>query len=75
MKRIRRKTTKGKIKFVQRRERPSPVLCANCKKPLHGVPRVLVKLAKSEKGPSRPFGGNLCSGCTRQVLRARAIGV
>ncbi|MBI2545346.1 MAG: 50S ribosomal protein L34e [Candidatus Aenigmarchaeota archaeon] len=75
MKTVRRKTIKGKIKFVHRKERNSPALCANCKKQLHGVPRASVKLSKSEKIPNRPFGGNLCSNCSRQVLRERARGI
>jgi len=46
--------------------------CAICKKQLHGVPRKkLRKLSKSEKKPSRIFGGYLCSSCSREKLKER----
>jgi|GEM_PF-5262135 len=46
--------------------------CAICKKPLQGVSRKnLRKLSISEKRPSRMFGGNLCSSCTREKLKER----
>jgi large subunit ribosomal protein L34e len=51
-------------------------MCAVCKKPLHGVPRVreieMKKLTKTERRPERPFGGNLCSSCMREIMRNRA---
>ena len=51
--------------------------CAICGKPLHGVPRLrtseLRKLAKSKRRPERPFGGNLCSECMRNLMRKRLV--
>ena len=49
--------------------------CARCKKPLSGVPRLrpteLKKLPKTKKRPERPFGGNLCPSCMREVMREK----
>lgn len=51
--------------------------CAVCKKLLHGVPIArdsgIAKLSKSEKRPDRPFGGNLCSACSRREIKRRLI--
>jgi large subunit ribosomal protein L34e len=50
--------------------------CANCKKPLHGMPGLsqneIRKLAKTERRPSRAYGGYLCSNCTKELFRERA---
>jgi large subunit ribosomal protein L34e len=54
--------------------------CAVCHGVLHGTPRGNVvqirRMKKSERRPSRPFGGQLCTKCTRNVmsLRAQLIG-
>ena len=54
-------------------KKPKVAKCAICKKPLHGVPRInpveMRKLAKSSRRPRRPYGGNLCSSCMRDLLR------
>jgi len=51
-------------------------LCAICNGILHGKPRgrpvEIQKLSKTERGPVRPFGGMLCSGCTRKIMVIRA---
>ena len=45
-------------------------------KQLHSVPRgrpyQIRKLSKSKKRPNRPYGGNLCSECARQVFKQEA---
>ena len=57
------------------RRRPSQAVCAECKKPLHGVPRErphgLKSIPLSGKRPTRPFGGNLCALCSREKMKAR----
>ncbi|MBI1979058.1 MAG: 50S ribosomal protein L34e [Candidatus Aenigmarchaeota archaeon] len=77
--RVKRRTPSGKILFHQRRERPSHAKCANCKSQLHGISRKIPsefkKLSASEKGPERPYGGYLCSSCTRELFREKARGV
>lgn len=46
--------------------------CAGCGTVLSGVPRAsdasLRNMSKSKKRPERPFGGVLCSGCSRRVI-------
>jgi large subunit ribosomal protein L34e len=61
------------------RKLPNAARCGNCGKTLHGVPRLrpadLKKLAKTEKRPERPYGGHLCSACSRKVFREKAVGL
>jgi len=51
-------------------------ICAICKEVLHGKPRVrpaeMKHICKSERKPERPFGGMLCSPCSRAVISMRA---
>lgn len=48
--------------------------CANCGKVLPGVATgskaKLMKLAKTERRPERPYAGQLCSACTRAKIKA-----
>ncbi len=71
--RVKRRTPSGKNILRQRRERTGLAECANCKSPLHGIPRRITsefkKLSSSERKPERPYGGNLCSDCTREIFR------
>ena len=69
--------TPGSKNTVHFRERkPSKTICGNCKKPLAGVPRErpakMANMPKSAKRPERPYGGNLCSACTRKLLQQKA---
>ncbi len=79
MKKVKVRAPSGKVKIHGRREKPSVAKCANCKRQLHGIPKSTQnerrKLAKSERTPSRIYGGYLCSGCTRELLREKARGV
>jgi len=54
-------------------KKPNAARCSFCKKRLHGVPRVntseMRKFPKSSRRPERPYGGTLCSECTRLLLR------
>ena len=57
------------------RRRPSEAVCANCKRPLHGVPRerriALSSLSRRKRRPERPYGGNLCPACARKKIKSR----
>ena len=69
--------TPGARTVLHYRKRLPPVMkCANCKKNLKGVPRGLPSkirnMSKSSRTPERPFGGNLCSACTRALLKEKA---
>ena len=72
------KTPAGAERVHYTKRRHSPTICANCKKPLHGVPRKrdidIARLAKSQKRPERPYGGNLCSACMREKIKSAIRG-
>ncbi len=73
------KTPGGKTTLQHRNRKPSAAVCGNCGATLKGVPREipseLKKLPKTSRRPERPYGGVLCSRCTRQLIKeqARAI--
>ncbi|RMF89678.1 MAG: 50S ribosomal protein L34e [Methanobacteriota archaeon] len=71
-----RKTTPGGRRVVHYRKKPSAYArCAGCRRTLLGVPRKDVKkLTRSQRTPSRPYGGNLCSRCMRRVLKEKIRG-
>jgi large subunit ribosomal protein L34e len=79
LRRLHRKTPGGvtRIKYVKRIP-PQPG-CRVCGDVLKGVPRARARqlhgMSKTEKRPSRPFGGQLCSRCMRleMIKRARMI--
>ncbi len=59
------------------KRKPNAAVCARCKKPLHGVPIIQSsrkkKIAKSERRPTRPYGGNLCSRCSRIAIKEKRL--
>ncbi|HLD33583.1 MAG TPA: 50S ribosomal protein L34e [Candidatus Nanoarchaeia archaeon] len=76
LKRISVKTPGGKTVVHFRKPKPGKAHCASCKRVLEGVPRVraaeMMKLAKTERRPERPYAGMLCSTCMRRTMVARA---
>lgn len=74
LRRIHVKTPKS-TKLVYAKRKPKKPHCANCGKVLPGVasaaPYKVRKLSKTQKRPERPFGGVLCSACTRLELRKK----
>jgi large subunit ribosomal protein L34e len=64
------KTTPGGVSVTQYIQRnPAKAKCANCGKALHGIPRSKSnELTKSQRKPQRPFGGTLCSPCSRTAI-------
>jgi large subunit ribosomal protein L34e len=70
------RTTTGKIVFREKRKKAGIAKCALCKRPLHGVPNLMRgeirKWRKTEKRPERPYGGYLCSACSRELFREEA---
>lgn len=79
MLKVKRKLPSGRTVIRFKRKKPKITKCANCGKPLHGIPRLqpveLRKLAKTKKRPERPYGGYYCSSCSRELFRERARGV
>jgi len=65
-------TPGGKNVLRHTLRKPAKAKCANCGKVLHGVargrPAALKKLTKSQKAPSRPNAGKLCSSCSRTEI-------
>jgi large subunit ribosomal protein L34e len=66
----------GKLAVKKKWRRAVPARCAVCGKQLHGVPRLraaeMRKLPKSKRRPERPYGGYLCSECSRELFREKA---
>ena len=76
LRKINVKVPGGQTKLHYRQRKPSKAVCGTCKKALSGVPRELpskmANMPKSMKKPERPYGGNLCSACTREVMKQKA---
>ena len=76
MKRIKVRIPSGKIVVRSRRRGIGINRCANCQRGLHGMPRMhaveIGKLAKTEKRPSRAYGGYFCGSCTKELFREKA---
>lgn len=73
MKKVKKRSPSGRVSVHVKREKPSIAKCANCKSLLHGIPRLnpseIKKLSKSKRRPERPYGGYLCSNCSREIFR------
>ena len=73
LRKIRKKLPGGASIIHYIKKRPKRAVCAKCKKPLHGVASGLASkvkcLAKSKKRPTRPYGGKLCSRCTKALMK------
>lgn len=72
MNRVVRKTPGGRLRTEYRRKVYGKHTCAICGAVLQGTPRggpaAMKKLTHSQRRPTRPFGGQLCSPCTRKVV-------
>ncbi len=72
-------TPGGKNVLRHTLRKPAKAHCAVCKKVLPGVargrPAAIKKLTKSERVPSRPYAGKLCSACSRDeiIKKARVV--
>ena len=75
-KRIKKSIPGGNNVIHYKRKGVSKAHCASCGTTLSGVasakPAELKKLSKTQKRPERPFGGVLCSKCTRATIRVKA---
>jgi len=74
--RVKVKTPGGETKVQYKRRKPSKAKCSECGKPLSGTARELPgkmkKLPKTKKRPTRPYGGKLCTQCTRRKMLEKA---
>lgn len=70
------KTPGGKTVVHFKRKKPNKAKCSQCNRLLLGVPRELPSkmrnLPKTKKRPERPYGGVLCSLCTRELFKRKA---
>ncbi len=68
------KTPGGHKKKHLRVRKNSPLVCAECRNKLHGIPRLIPSkfknLAKTKKKASRPYS-NLCGSCMRKKLLSK----
>lgn len=70
-KRVSKRATSGRVVTHRVAARPSKMSCAICHSRLQAS-SAAPNLAKSERRPSRLFGGTLCAGCTKRVLQLAA---
>jgi large subunit ribosomal protein L34e len=72
--RSRRSPGGRKIK-IAKEEKPAAAKCAVCGAKLQAVPRrsntQMSRLARTLKRPQRPFGGILCSNCSRSMYKEK----
>jgi len=71
------KTTPGGRKVIHYvKRKPQIAHCSSCGKGLFGVPRErpykMQNMPKSYKRPQRPFGGILCTRCSRAKIISEA---
>jgi len=76
LRRLQIKAPGGITRTHYRKRNPSLAKCEICRVLLKGVPRgrslKMRKLPKTKKRPQRPYGGNLCSKCTRLLIIEKA---
>jgi len=72
LKRIFVRTPGSKTVVHYRKRQPGKAICGECHKVLPGTargnPSDLGKLSKTQKRPERPFGGVLCTSCSRKKI-------
>lgn len=70
------KTPGGRTAIQYRKRKPSKAVCGACGVDLKGVPRErpykMQNMPKTAKRPERPFGGVLCSKCSRKFSIEKA---
>jgi large subunit ribosomal protein L34e len=66
------KTISGNYVYRKVTKKPNYAKCGTCDLKLPGTPRgtrtEIRKMSKSQRSPSRPFGGQFCSPCTRRKM-------
>jgi large subunit ribosomal protein L34e len=76
LRRVFRKTPGNRVVLHYKKRKPQKAKCGSCGAILNGMarelPSRLKNLSKSQKKPSRVFGGNLCSKCSRKIIIEKA---
>lgn len=74
--RIKVTTPGGVNKTTYKPRKPTKAICGSCGGVLPGVareiPSVMRNIPKSSRRPERPYGGVLCSKCSRKELKMKA---
>ncbi len=72
LRRIQVRTPGNRLVTHYEKRKPSIAKCGNCHKELIGIPRErpsdFRNLPYSQKTVARPYGGNLCSNCSREKI-------
>ena len=76
LRRVQKKTPGSVTRKYYIKRKPNQAKCGNCGVALPGTPRAtaaqMKNMSKTKKTPKRPFGGNLCTKCTRVEIIKRA---
>jgi large subunit ribosomal protein L34e len=76
LRRVQVNTPGNKLVVHYEQRQPQAASCSKCGVKLKGVPRLrknqLKKIGKTEKRPSRAYGGVLCSKCSRELIKQKA---
>ena len=76
LRRVKRKLPGSKTAMHYKLKKPSAHKCGVCGNVLKGTvrerPGKLKNVPKNQRRPDRPYGGVLCSKCSRSVIRAQA---
>ncbi|MDO5850980.1 MAG: 50S ribosomal protein L34e [Methanobacteriaceae archaeon] len=76
LKAVSKKVPGGRNVTHYKKKKPSKHVCANCGRTLDAVPRgrpyEIRKLSKNSRKPNRPYGGNLCTNCTKKLFKNEA---
>ena len=76
LRRMQVKLPGGRTVLHYKKRKPANAQCGNCGSFLKGVPRErslkMSNMPKTKKRPERPYGGNLCSRCTRELIIQKA---
>ena len=72
---IKKKLPGGKTVTHYKKKKPGKAKCSECGAVLNGVKRKravkMRNLAKTKKRPERPYGGVLCSKCSRRKIKSK----
>lgn len=73
LRRVKRKLPGGNTVTHYEKRKPKVAKCAICKIELKGMarerPYKMQKLDRSKKKVERPYGGYLCSNCSRKIIK------
>ncbi len=76
LRRVYTKLPGGRTTIHYKKRKPNKAKCGNCGDVLKGVtretPSKMKNTPKTKKRPERPYGGVLCSKCSRELFKNKA---